>query len=148
MNTLRAEQVALRQQMAQEISSLTKTAKETEMRLQGELDHIKDSYTELTVKYETDVVIVREQMHNIQLELDKEKNDHEQTKTARRSEPSQQQVPLPIVLTDPQPPEVSHSPQETLPETSNSTPSVWKRTRHFLGLRKPERWKKNKTSST
>lgn len=37
--------------------------------------------------------------------------------------------------------EVAEVSEETLPETTK-TPFVWKGTQHFLGWRKPEKWKK------
>ena len=86
------------------------------MSMQGELDHVTVSYTELSRKYETDVLIVREQMENIQQELNLPEQD-----------------PAPTMMKD-------------LQKTSSSPPSfLWPcQRRHFMtykeSLKRKENW--------
>lgn len=225
---MRADQGALQQKMAQEIRLLQQNATEKEMSLQRELEQLRTSFHEVTRRHEVDVLAARQQIDNLQRDLEKEAKAYvdsvsntlllEQTMraeqealqqrmaqefsllqqhTAEREMSLQRQVdelrtqystqlainqelsmklnqtpqaiftgqqsqekpveePVYEHQTGTNNPSVSyHLPMEIdvceeILHDNTATPSAWKTTRHFLGLRKPHKWKKPRapTSST
>ncbi|MEQ2219299.1 hypothetical protein XENOCAPTIV_015597 [Xenoophorus captivus] len=69
LKNLKAENEALRQEMAQKITSLQETYEETETRLQGELQEAKFSHREITSKYETEIFMLKVEVDSLKQEL-------------------------------------------------------------------------------
>ena len=78
INDLRAEQDALRQQMA-EITRLQQTSRDKETYLNEELNKMKHSNQELCKKHEADIAALKYHTETFKQQLDREINAHTQT---------------------------------------------------------------------
>lgn len=156
INSLKAEQEALRQKMAEERNVLQKDIKEMETRFERELAEMTSLFNQqlsLNLELSTEFKGKTEDQCSQRIPRSWETSDDGPLPHAPAMEPSKQadifkQIPWMNQETtsdtstlDVQ--EVAEFSEEMLQETTR-TPSVWKRTRHFLGWKKPEKWKKDK----
>ncbi|KAF0038436.1 hypothetical protein F2P81_008920 [Scophthalmus maximus] len=110
--------------------------------LHDELEKLRASYGEDNQKYQADILTARQPcvqppdpvLNDLRGEMQEDKTEDEQD-----NETSQQVVFLSSVLPDPEVPETAKTATEA---------SVWKTARHFLGLRRPHKWKSAKPTSS
>nr|XP_020478899.1 protein Hook homolog 3-like [Monopterus albus] len=121
-DTLRTETDTLRNEMAQEIT-----------RIQEEADH-------KAMLYQTELEELRNQLNQLNAEklssCEQPENPEEQ-----HGSPCEDQEPLPSALHDQEATENAVVSGKVVTNTTKQK-SFWKRFRHFLGLRKPQKWKK------
>ncbi|XP_071331064.1 paramyosin-like [Trachinotus anak] len=144
---LRAELDALHQKI-EEISLAQQNAAKQEMFLRIEVEELNIQLS-LNLQLSTELKAERENKHPLQEIItshESEENQEEKPEwgpeeepaETQENEPDRQEESLPNV--EPKETDVC---EEIHPEKRQKT-SVWKRTRHLLGLRKPKRWKKPK----
>uniref|UniRef100_UPI0037E7EFD9 calponin homology domain-containing protein DDB_G0272472-like n=1 Tax=Semicossyphus pulcher TaxID=241346 RepID=UPI0037E7EFD9 len=139
---LEAEKGVIQQQMAEEINTLQQNIVVKETNYCGELEELK---TALSIQ------LARNMQLQNELQANREDNQPPKRKRSRCEEPEEDQQCMETSScasaatsgTQPQPVEEearvsAEQPQEGTPKQ----PSLWKQARHFLGLRKPESWKK------
>ncbi|KAG8003176.1 hypothetical protein GBF38_007558 [Nibea albiflora] len=139
IQNLRAEQEALRQKMEEEMTVLKQNALKSEKIFESELEELNTQLSvqvSLNLKLSTELKAEREALQKIT-----SRDDNQPPKEAEVAEKQeeQQETTSPALALEPQ-----REAQGTLPDRTAPPPSVWKRTRHFLGLRKPERWKRRR----
>ncbi|KAG7231341.1 hypothetical protein INR49_012181 [Caranx melampygus] len=119
-NNLRAEMEALRSKMAQEISLAQQRTCEQELALKRELEELRTQLNnQLSVNQDLTTELEAERLRN---------------------QPPQEEISS-------QEEESTEHEDENLATRPRRT-SVWKRTRHLLGLRKPQRWKRPREPSS
>lgn len=136
--TMRAEQEALKQQKDQEFRLLQQHMAERETSLQRQVDKLRGQYKtqlatnqELSIKLNQALQVVSTGQRSQEEPM--EQPGH-QTGTSNTSLPDDPAMEI-------------DAPKETL-HVSTASPSAWKTTRHFLGLRKPQRWKTPKAPTS
>lgn len=121
--------------------------------LQEELEGMKASYSEASLQYETELINAKQLIDTLQRELQQEKHQKEvlqeeleelqNTSAMEALKEAEESEEMPCMKQE----SICDAPalevqEEKLSETTPKKPSSWKRARHFLGLRKPRRWKK------
>ncbi|KAG8011798.1 hypothetical protein GBF38_004144 [Nibea albiflora] len=164
IQNLRAEQEAVRQKMAEEFAVLKQNALVSETIFAKELDELKTQLSlqvSLNLRLTTELKAEREALEKITGQDDKqppkeaegaeEKQGEEQEpispaleleplKEAQVVDETQcEETIIPALALEPQ-----IETQGNVPDRTSPPRSVWKRTRHFLGLRKPESWKRRR----
>lgn len=138
---LKAEQGALQQKVEQEIKLLQQDASERETIFCRELEDLKIKLHEQTstnVKEEVNQALHTPDTPQLMDELRDDVCEQQEEQEEEESLPN---------LQEPEALKKARDPEQKAPE-KKKTPSLWKRTRHFLGLRKKKKEKREKESTS